>query len=53
MLAFGPQGDIDKGALWSGQVAIRLKDIPTVKEVIDRVMAEAGERLEGLCSKYA
>lgn len=53
MLAFGPKGDVEKGALWSGQVAIRLNDIPAVKEVIDRIMAEASERLAVLCSKYA
>lgn len=52
-LAFGPAGDVEKGALWGGQVAIRFKDIPGVAELIERIMAEAGARMKELCEKYS
>jgi nitronate monooxygenase len=44
-------GDMDAGAWSCGMVAGLIHDIPTVKELIDRIMAEAEEliraRLEG------
>ena len=48
------EGDIDSGAWSCGMVAGLIHDIPTCKELIDRIMAEAEtlirERLEGLLS---
>ena len=37
-------GDMDAGAWSCGMVAGLIKDVPTVKELIDRIMADA-ERL--------
>ena len=51
-LAFGPKGDVENGAIWCGQVAIRLKDILTASEVIERVMEEAESTLKELSQKY-
>lgn len=45
-------GDMDAGAWSCGMVAGLIHDVPTVKELIDRIMAEAealiGQRLAGL-----
>ena len=45
-------GELDAGAWSCGMVAGLIHDIPTCKELIDRIMAEAeaiiGSRLEGL-----
>ena len=44
-------GDVDAGAWSCGMVAGLIKDVPTVKELIDRIMADAEriirERLVG------
>jgi nitronate monooxygenase len=37
------QGDMDAGAWSCGMVAGLIHDIPTVKELIDRIMREADE----------
>ena len=46
------KGDMDAGAWSCGMVAGLIHDIPTVKELIDRIMAEAEKlvraRLEGM-----
>jgi len=46
------QGDMDAGAWSCGMVAGLIHDIPTVKELIDRIMREAdeiiGRRLSGM-----
>ena len=48
------EGDMDAGAWSCGMVAGLIHDIPTVKELVDRIMEEAEdlikERLEGLLS---
>ncbi|WXG47154.1 MAG: nitronate monooxygenase [Candidatus Atabeyarchaeum deiterrae] len=41
-------GDIKKGIMLCGQVAGRVKDTPTVKEVIERIMKEADETISRL-----
>ena len=38
------EGDMDAGAWSCGMVAGLIRDVPTVKELIDRIMADA-ERL--------
>ena len=49
------QGEMDAGAWSCGMVAGLIHDIPTVKELIDRIMAEAdsiiAERLAGFAGK--
>ncbi|MDD5748595.1 MAG: hypothetical protein PHP64_06080 [Actinomycetota bacterium] len=50
--AFGPAGDVENGAIWSGQVATRLSDIPKVSELIERIMREAEEHISFLCEMY-
>lgn len=42
------EGDLDEGELEIGQVAYLVRDIPTVQEVFDSLMAEYRERLDGL-----
>jgi len=46
------EGQMDAGAWSCGMVAGLIHDIPTVKELIDRIMAEAEQliraRLEGM-----
>jgi nitronate monooxygenase len=48
------QGDVDAGAWSCGMVAGLIHDIPTVKELIDRIMSEAeviiNQRLSGFQS---
>ena len=48
------EGDMDAGAWSCGMVAGLIHDIPTVKELVDRIMEEAEDlikqRLEGLLS---
>ncbi len=45
------RGDVQKGPILVGQTVGGISDIPTVKEVIDRVMKEAEQRLRAV-SKY-
>jgi len=46
------EGDIDGGIVAAGQVMGLIRDIPTVKELVDRIVADAGEivnrRLPGM-----
>lgn len=46
------EGDLDAGIVWAGMVQGLIHDIPTCKELIDRIMAEATalirDRLAGL-----
>jgi nitronate monooxygenase len=48
------QGDMDAGAFSCGMVAGLIHDVPTVKELIDRIMREAediiGKRLKGMAA---
>ena len=45
-------GDLDSGVFWAGMVQGLIRDIPTVQELLDRIMAEAEEtvaaRLAGM-----
>jgi enoyl-[acyl-carrier protein] reductase II len=41
-------GDIDKGIMLCGMCAGRVRDIPTVKELIERVMKEADQTIDKL-----
>ena len=51
------QGEMDAGAWSCGMVVGLIHDVPTVKELIDRIMREAeeiiGRRLAGLMAKAA
>jgi nitronate monooxygenase len=48
-------GDLDKGVFWAGMVQGLIHDIPTVQELIDRIVAEAEaivtSRLGGMMSR--
>lgn len=46
-------GDPDGGLMASGQVAGRISDIPSCEALVERIMAEAGERLAALCGANA
>jgi NAD(P)H-dependent flavin oxidoreductase YrpB (nitropropane dioxygenase family) len=52
-LAKGPQGDVVNGAIWCGQVAIRLDEILSVREVIEGIMKEAEEIIQNLPTKIS
>ena len=51
-LGFGPEGNVENGAIWAGQVAERLDKILPAKEIIDRIMKEAEEKLRSLPKKF-
>ena len=36
-------GDLDHGIIWGGQTVGLIQDIPTVKELIDRIILEAAD----------
>lgn len=40
------EGQLDEGWVWSGQVAGLIHDVPSVRELLDRVVAEARERVQ-------
>lgn len=40
-------GDIDAGLVWAGQVQGLIHDVPTCRELIDRIMAEANQIIGG------
>jgi NAD(P)H-dependent flavin oxidoreductase YrpB (nitropropane dioxygenase family) len=48
------KGDMDAGGWSCGRVAGLIHDVPTVKDLVDRIMSEAEElirgRLEGMLS---
>ena len=39
-------GDLSTGIFWAGMVQGLIHDIPTVRELLDRIMAEAEEIIE-------
>jgi nitronate monooxygenase len=45
-------GDLAQGVFWAGMVQGLINDIPTVKDLLDRIMAEAeaivSQRLAGM-----
>jgi enoyl-[acyl-carrier protein] reductase II len=45
------EGDLEEGILYAGQAVGGISDIPTVKELIERVVAEAEQTLGSLNSK--
>ena len=46
-------GVLDEGWVWSGQVAGLIHDVPTVKELIDRMVREADELISQASSAFA
>ena len=44
-------GDLENGVVPFGQVVGRIRDLPTCKEVIERIVAEAEEIIKGLQAK--
>jgi NAD(P)H-dependent flavin oxidoreductase YrpB (nitropropane dioxygenase family) len=46
-------GQLDEGWVWSGQVAGLIHDVPTVKELLDRMVAEAEQRLHEATASFA
>ena len=47
------EGDMDAGAWSCGMVAGLINDIPTCKELIDRIMAEAEEIIESRLARFS
>jgi len=46
------EGDLDVGIIACGQGVGLCKDIPTVKELLDRIMKEAEEVIQKLTSRF-
>ena len=46
-------GDLDAGLIWAGQVQGLIHDIPTCAELIQRIITEAGEIINGRLSGFA
>lgn len=46
------EGDLENGFLNSGQIAGLIEDIPSVKELLDSMMEEAGNRLEKFTGEF-
>lgn len=40
-------GDLDLGIIWGGQTVGLIEDVPTVKELVDRIISEATEIVNG------
>ncbi len=51
--AKGEEGNIEDGAIWAGQVSLRIHELLTCKDVIESVMNEADEILKDFAKKYA
>ena len=45
-------GYLDEGWVWSGQVAGLIHDVPTVKELLDRMVAEAEQHLRDAADSF-
>jgi NAD(P)H-dependent flavin oxidoreductase YrpB (nitropropane dioxygenase family) len=45
------QGDLENGVVPFGQVVGRIRDLPTCKEVIERIVSEAEQIIKSLQSK--
>lgn len=46
------EGSLDEGWVWSGQVAGLIHDVPTVEELIDRMVSEAKTYLRSACAMF-
>ncbi|MCK9544928.1 MAG: nitronate monooxygenase, partial [Novosphingobium sp.] len=46
-------GDVEAGVFWAGMVQGLIHDIPTCKELIDRIMAEAQSIITGRLAGFA
>ena len=40
-------GDLDRGIIWGGQTVGLIQDVPTVKELVDRIISEAADIVNG------
>ncbi len=49
-------GDLDAGLIWAGQVQGLIHDIPTCRDLIERIVGDAkqilSERLVGMMAKH-
>jgi NAD(P)H-dependent flavin oxidoreductase YrpB (nitropropane dioxygenase family) len=45
------EGDTEEGILYAGQAVGGIKDVPTVKDLMERVVAEAEQTLTSIASK--
>lgn len=50
--AKGEEGNIEDGAIWAGQVSLRIHELLTCKDVIESIMNEAEEILKDFSKKY-
>ncbi len=47
------EGDMEAGIFWAGQIQGLIHDIPTVKELIDRIVAEAEQIVSGRLARFS
>ena len=47
------EGDLENGWIWSGQVTGLIHDVPTVKELLERMTGEAFELISSAQSRFA
>jgi NAD(P)H-dependent flavin oxidoreductase YrpB (nitropropane dioxygenase family) len=50
--AKGPEGNVEDGAIWAGQVALRLHEQPSCKELIEMIMNEAEDTMRSFTRNY-
>ncbi len=50
--AKGSEGNVEDGAIWAGQVSMRIHEKLTCKQVIEGIMAEATSIMKGFAGKY-
>ncbi len=46
-------GDLDHGIIWGGQTVGLIRDVPTVKELVDRIVSEAADIVNGRLAALA
>lgn len=47
------EGELEEGWVWAGQVAGLIHDVPTVKDLLDRMVREAEQRLRSALTRFA
>lgn len=47
------QGDLERGWVWAGQVAGLIHDVPTVRELLDRMVGDAERGLRAATASFA
>jgi len=46
------RGDVEKMLIAGGECAQRVEDLPPVKDLVDRIMKEGTEIIEGIAARF-